>query len=78
MQLTIQNEHTLHEYSVIKFHQFAINKLKRHLKKSDLWDYVVLHYESILTMISHNLLIIEENEPYEYAFCQFHDPNKHR
>jgi len=51
----------MHEYSVLKFHQFAINRLKKHLKRAELWDYVVLHYESILTMISHNLLLIEES-----------------
>jgi len=61
MQLSLENEHTMHEYSVLKFHQFAINRLKKHLKRAELWDYVVLHYESILTMISHNLLLIEES-----------------
>ena len=44
MQITLENDHTMHEYSVVKFHQFAIKKLKKNLKKADLWDYVVLHY----------------------------------
>ena len=43
MQLTV-GEHMLHEYSVVKFHQFAITKLKNYLKSSNGWDYVVLNY----------------------------------
>ena len=32
----------------------------------------------MLKMVSHNLLIVEETEPWEYSFCQFHDGNRHR
>lgn len=76
MQVTIENEHTLHEYSVVKFHQFAIDKLRRELKNNELWDTLVLHYESYLRMINQNLLTIEDTSPHEYSFCQFHDPGK--
>lgn len=61
MQLTIQDTHALHDYTIVKLHQFAISKLKKHLKRSELWDYVVLHYEEMVTMVSHNLLLVEDS-----------------
>jgi hypothetical protein len=57
MQLTV-GEHFLQEYTVLKFHQFAINKLRKSLKNSSGWDYVVLHYESLLKSVSQNLISI--------------------
>lgn len=44
MQLTVENYHTLHEYSVLRLHQYFINHLKDILKNCDIWDYVVLNY----------------------------------
>lgn len=57
-------------------HQFAIDMFKKHLKNSTNWDYIVLHYEALLKSVSSNLISVEECNPQEYGFCQFHDSSK--
>ena len=56
MQLTMESQHILHEYTVVKFHQLAIQKFKKHLKKVEVWDHLVLNYEASIKMVSENLL----------------------
>ena len=78
MQLTVENCHTLHEYSVLRLHQHSIAHLKRILKNSDVWDYVVLNYEALLKQASLSQLNVEPTEPNEYQHCQTHDPYRVR
>jgi hypothetical protein len=78
MQLTVENCHTLHEYSVLRLHQYYIIHLKNILKKNEVWDYVVLNYELLLKQASLSLLTIDSIEPNEYQHCQSHDPYRLR
>lgn len=78
MQLTVENYHTLHEYSVLRLHQHFIAHLKNTLKNSEVWDYVVLNYETLLKQASLSLLTVEPIEPTEYQHCQAHDPYRAR
>jgi hypothetical protein len=78
MQLTVENYHTLHEYSVLRLHQHFIVHLKNTLKNSEVWDYVVLTYETLLKQASLSLLTIDPVEPNEYQHCQAHDPYRTR
>jgi len=78
MQLTLENSYTLHEYSVLKLHQYCIGNLRELLKRSEDWNYVVMHYESQMKNISNHLLSNESHNATEYSHCQFHDPQKRR
>lgn len=60
MQLTVENYHTLHEYSVLRLHQYFITQLKNILKKIEVWDFVVLNYEQLLKQASLSLLTVDQ------------------
>jgi hypothetical protein len=63
---------------VLRLHQHSITHLKRMLKHSEVWDYVVLNYEALLKQASLSQLTVEPIEPNEYQHCQTHDPYRIR